>query len=170
MLFHLHKIILGGDSVTICDLAQMLFLNSVSAKARVTGNGINGEVNFYQLDDRVLVTAEVEGLPKKSFDCECGVFGFHIHEGESCTGTAEDPFADTKGHYNPDKCPHPCHAGDMPPLFGNDGSAWMAFITDRFEVRNIIGKTVVIHSMPDDFTTQPAGNSGKKIACGVIEQ
>lgn len=156
--------------MTICDLAQMLFLNSVSAKARVTGNGINGEVNFYQLDDRVLVTAEVDGLPRKSSDCECGVFGFHIHEGESCTGTADDMFADTKGHYNPDKCPHPCHAGDMPPLFGNDGSAWMAFLTDRFDVRNIIGKTVVIHSMPDDFTTQPAGNSGKKIACGVIEQ
>lgn len=146
----------------------MLFSNPVSAKADISGNGISGKVEFIQLEDKVLVTADINGLPKEMSDCKCGVFGFHIHEGGSCTGTADDPYENTKGHYDTDNCPHPCHAGDMPPLFGNKGSAWMAFITDRFEVKNIIGKTVVIHSKPDDFTTQPSGNSGKKIACGVI--
>ena len=57
----------------------------------------------------------------------------------------------------------------MPPLFINDGYAFMIFLTDRFKVDEIIGRTVIIHSMPDDFTTQPSGNSGMKIACGVVE-
>jgi len=48
------------------------------------------------------------------------------------------------------------------------GNAYLAVKTDRFTVHDIIGKTVVIHSNPDDFHTQPAGNAGKKIACGVI--
>jgi len=43
-------------------------------------------------------------------------------------------------------------------------------MTDSFTVKEIIGKTVVIHSMPDDFTTQPSGNAGSKIGCGVIQQ
>ena len=54
-----------------------------------------------------------------------GFFGFHIHEGNACTGDAEDPFADTKGHYNPEKEEHPRHAGDLPPVLSNDGTAWM---------------------------------------------
>jgi Cu-Zn family superoxide dismutase len=58
----------------------------------------------------------------------------------------------------------------MPPLFGNQGYAFLMFLTDRFTAREIIGKTVIIHDKPDDFTTQPAGNSGNKIACGVIQR
>jgi len=51
-----------------------------------------------------------------------------------------------------------------------DGNAYMQVLTNRFSVREILGKTVVIHSHPDDFHTQPAGNAGEKIACGVIEK
>ena len=65
---------------------------------------------------------------------------------------------------------HPKHAGDLPPLMGCQGNAYLAVKTDRFIVHDIIGKTVVIHSDPDDFHTQPAGNAGKKIACGVIRK
>ena len=57
----------------------------------------------------------------------------------------------------------------MPPLFANAGYAFLVFYTDRFTVPEVVGRTVVIHDMPDDFTTQPAGNSGKKIACGVVK-
>jgi len=63
---------------------------------------------------------------------------------------------------------HPHHAGDLPPLFGNNGYALSMFLTTRFSVSEIIGRTVILHSAPDDFTSQPAGNSGVKIACGVI--
>lgn len=45
----------------------------------------------------------------------------------------------------------------------------MSFLTNKFTLQDVIGKVVIIHSMPDDFTTQPSGNSGEKIACGKIE-
>ncbi len=98
------------------------------------------------------------------------VFGFHIHEGESCTGNKEDIYANVKTHYNPKDCLHPYHSGDMPPLFENNGVAFMIFITDRFTVEEMLGKTIIIHSNEDDFTTQPGGNTGEKIACGVIKR
>lgn len=82
----------------------------------------------------------------------------------------DDPFADTMGHYNPNGCEHPYHAGDLPPLFGNNGIALSLFLTNQFSVNEVIGKTIVIHDHPDDFITQPSGNSGTKIACGVIRR
>ena len=129
---------------------------------------INGTVRFYRASNGVLVWAEVLGLPYSPAPCEADVFGFHLHSGDSCTGNDTDPFADALTHYDPDSCPHPAHAGDMPPLFGNRGYAFSAFLTDRFTVNEIIGRTVIIHSGVDDFSSQPAGNAGKKIACGVI--
>jgi Cu-Zn family superoxide dismutase len=94
----------------------------------------------------------------------------HIHEGGKCSGNENDPFADAGTHFNPYNCAHPEHAGDLPPLFGNKGYAWSSVLTNRFTVSDVIGRTVIIHSRPDDFTTQPAGNSGEKIACGVIRR
>ncbi|NBH15225.1 superoxide dismutase family protein [Lachnospiraceae bacterium] len=143
-----------------------------AAYAEITGNPGNGEitgiVRFYSVNDGVLVNAEIYGLPISTETCGPDIFGFHIHEGNSCTGTNDDPYANVGAHYNPSYCPHPAHMGDMPPLFGNSGSAWMMYFTDRFTIADIINKTVIIHSNPDDFTTQPSGNSGNKIACGTI--
>ena len=113
--------------------------------------------------------ADVAGLPFEEGTCTEKIFGFHIHTGETCTGNEEDPFADTGLHYNPDSCPHPEHAGDLPPLFGNNGYALTMFYTNRFVPEEVIGHTVVIHDMPDDFHTQPAGDSGSKIACAEIK-
>ncbi|MBQ4574576.1 MAG: superoxide dismutase family protein [Clostridia bacterium] len=127
-----------------------------------------GEVRFYQLADSVLIAAEVSGLPMADAPCSESFFGFHIHSGTACSGNEEDPFADVQGHYNPGDCAHPHHAGDLPPLLGVEGNAFSAFLTDRFALRDVIGRTVIIHAMPDDFMTQPAGNAGMKIACGVI--
>ncbi len=123
---------------------------------------INGQVRFYQELRSVRVEADIAALPQNS---EGGFFGFHIHEGNSCTGTG---FSQTGNHYNPDGAAHPRHAGDLPPLMMQQGRAQMTVRTDRFRVQDVIGRTVVIHSRPDDFTTQPAGNAGTKIACGVI--
>lgn len=131
---------------------------------------ISGNVKFYQMQNGVLVVAEVNGLPIHRGDCEQPIFGFHIHEGGTCSGNASDYFGDVGMHYNPYGCDHPYHAGDMPPLFGVQGSAFSAFLTDRFTVNEIIGRTVIIHDNPDDFTTQPSGNAGNKIACGEIAQ
>ncbi len=128
---------------------------------------LNGTVTFRQTDNGVLVTARVFGLPDQQA-CSSGVFGFHIHEGADCTGSSNDPFSASRGHYNPKGCPHPYHEGDLPPLFSNNGYAYMSVLTDRFSVSDIIGRVIIIHDKPDDFTSQPSGNAGNKIACGRI--
>ena len=136
------------------------------AVARIVGGEeapqLFGCVRFYQENGCVLIMADVSGLPKTS---ETGFFGFHIHQGSDCSGAG---FSGTEGHYNPSGQAHPEHAGDLPPLLLCKGNAYLSVKTDRFSVNEAIGRTVVIHSDPDDFHSQPAGNAGKKIACGVI--
>lgn len=142
------------------------------AVATIRGNSeypeINGNVKFYQTAKGVITLAEIFGLPVSEEKCGNDIFAFHIHSGASCAGNAGDEFADAGTHYNPTECPHPYHAGDMPPLFSAGGTAFLAFLSDRFTADEIVGKTVIIHDMPDDFTTQPSGNAGNKIACGEI--
>jgi Cu-Zn family superoxide dismutase len=154
-------------------IASMIRQQPPEACAFVMGGrqypNINGTVLFYPISGGVVVVAEIFGLPNLAGSFGYPVFGFHIHEGGSCTGNAMDPFANTGGHYNPDNRLHPYHAGDLPPLFSNRGYAWQAFVTTRFTIREIIGRTVLIHNMPDDFRSQPSGDSGMRIACGVIE-
>lgn len=130
---------------------------------------IVGSVLFYQTSDGVVVFAEISGLPKLQGACDDGIFGFHIHKGTDCGGNMQEPFADAMQHFDLADCAHPHHAGDLPPLFGNDGLAVSTFLTNRFSVDEVLGRTVIIHDHPDDFTTQPSGNSGTKIACGVIK-
>ncbi|MGI6161892.1 MAG: superoxide dismutase family protein [Christensenellales bacterium] len=131
---------------------------------------ISGTVSFYSAVKGVLVVADINGLPYNEGKCKSKVFGFHIHEGGRCSGNAQQPFKDAGEHFNPYNCHHPRHAGDLPPLFGNNGYAWGAFLTDRFSVEMVMGRTVIIHSNPDDFTSQPSGNAGEMMACGVIKQ
>lgn len=126
---------------------------------------IAGTVSFTPTPAGVLVIADISGLPRGSEPWDSGIFALHIHEGSACSG---ETFADTGGHWNPGDVPHPHHAGDLPPLFSNHGRAFLAVLTDRFLVPDVVGRTVVIHSRPDDFKSQPAGDSGEKIACGVI--
>lgn len=120
-----------------------------------------GMVRFIPRGNRTLVVAEIRNLPATNTE----FFAFHIHEGGNCSGT---DFFNTGSHYNPNDREHPQHAWDLPSLLSCGGSAFLAVLTDRFRVKDILGKTVVIHSQPDDFTTQPSGNAGNKLACGVI--
>lgn len=120
---------------------------------------INGNVYFQQTSKGVIVTAKIYNLPTSNRPCESRIFGFHIHSGTSCTGDSEDEFKNALGHYNSKNCKHPHHAGDLPPLFENNGYAYLSFLTNRFNVRDIIDRVVIIHSNLDDFTTDPSGNS-----------
>ncbi|MBQ8849527.1 MAG: superoxide dismutase family protein [Clostridia bacterium] len=129
---------------------------------------INGTVRFYGTAYGTVVFAEIMGLPFGGEGEKSPIFGFHIHSGSSCGGDGGEPFPNTGSHYDTEGRPHPYHSGDLPPLFGADGIAFSAFLTDRFTVDEIIGRTVIIHDSPDDFTTQPSGNAGMKIACGEI--
>lgn len=171
-----------------------------------TDPNIRGEVWLYQLKSGVLMAAEVYGLPRQEGQCDSRIFGFHLHDGDSCMSSAliqprngnmqnnatpmprnsnmqnntvpmpnngmmhaNEPFPLSGAHYNPGECEHPHHAGDLPPLFGCNGYAMSVFLTDRFLVDDVIGKTLILHDRPDDFKTQPAGDAGEKIACGVIQ-
>lgn len=135
--------------------------------ARILGGTENshlkGIVYFCQKSDGVVVEVKINGLPKT----ETGFFAFHIHEGNGCLGGT---FSDSGGHFNPGKTAHPSHAGDLPPLLSDHGKAYMKVFTDRFHVEEVIGRSVIIHEDPDDFRTQPSGNAGTKIACGVIRK
>ena len=124
---------------------------SPDAAAVLTGE-VRGTVRFWQTPGRVLVEARVRDLP----DTETGFFAFHIHE--SAAG----------GHYDPSGVPHPRHAGDLPPLLACGGNAYLVCETCRFRLRDILGRTAVIHRGFDDFRTQPSGNPGAKLAQGVI--
>lgn len=137
-------------------------LGRPGAIARIAGGReapcLFGTVKFYPMGKNTMVVADICGLPNS----ETEIFALHIHEGNHCQNSG--------GHYNPEERPHPMHAGDLPPLLSCSGRGFLAVLTDRFSVKEVIGKTVIIHSSPDDFTSQPAGNPGEKIACGVIVQ
>ncbi len=135
---------------------------------------LNGYVWFADVPNGTDVTVEVNGLPPyrpgTATESPIGPHGFHIHDKGSCdVGNPNDPFQAAGSHWNPTNQPHGNHAGDFPALFSNHGYALMNFFTDKFRVADIIGKTIIIHQNPDDYRTQPAGNSGKRLACGVIQ-
>ena len=152
-------------------LARAFRSGRAASASIVGGDGyseIHGTADFYQTEYGVVVVWEIYGLP---FDNEKGagrIFACHIHEGKSCTGGDSDGFSGAMGHYNPLGLEHPNHAGDLPPLLACLDNAYLSVKTDRFSVNEIIGRTVVIHSDPDDFHSLPAGNAGMKIGCGVI--
>lgn len=133
-----------------------------TAKAHIKGgkkySNIDGIVTFKETKEGVLVTASINGLPQSDDHCSGRFFGFHIHEGSSCSGTASDEFANAKSHLNTTDCPHPFHVGDLPPLIENNGYAYMTVLINKFRLEDIIGKVVIIHDMPDDFTSQPSRN------------
>ena len=153
---------------------RQLFNRRPHAVAEIRGSSrfssIRGTVSFTQSALGVLVTANISGLPIGLGRCNNPIFAMHIHSGTSCTGNAQHPFADALGHFNPQNCPHPQHAGDLPPIFSSRGFGWYSALSGRFDLNSVIGRTVIIHRNPDDFTTQPSGNSGEMIACGVIRR
>ncbi|HYK01146.1 MAG TPA: superoxide dismutase family protein [Thermoanaerobaculia bacterium] len=135
-----------------------------------SGSTATGTVNLAQLGNgSVEVSANLRGVPP-------GVHGFHIHEKGDCgdNGNAAG------GHYNPSGTPHgapntdPHHAGD----FGNvtadaDGNVNTRFVTRSITVSEgpmtAVGHAIILHANPDDLTTQPTGNAGARIACGVVQ-
>ncbi|NLC76378.1 MAG: superoxide dismutase family protein [Clostridia bacterium] len=154
-----------------------MFSNRPTAIAHVRGGPlrpqIRGIVLFYHVPGGTWVCAEVTGLPPyqpaRDGQEPVGPHGFHLHEFGDCTvGDPQNPFQAAGGHWNPTNQPHGNHAGDFPVLFSNNGYARMCFFTNAFSSDQVIGKSVIIHQNPDDYRTQPAGNAGKRLACGVI--
>ena len=134
------------------------------------GNKAFGEATFEQVADKVHVVVYVQGL-KPGQD-----HGLHIHEVGDCS--SGDGMS-TKGHFNPFGRPHgphgkpERHAGDLPALWAKkDGRAKVDVMLDVITVgpgpASVIGRGLIVHADPDDYRTQPTGNAGARIACGVI--
>lgn len=133
------------------------------------GNAANGTVRFTQDGSHVNVRVQLSGLTPNQ------EHGFHVHEKGDCS--APDGMS-AGGHFNPSGHPHgpqnaAHHGGDMPALKADAaGNAQASFQMDGVSigtgVDGLLGKGVIVHAKPDDYTTQPTGNSGARIACGVI--
>lgn len=142
---------------------------NLAPTAAINPNPTTGKVTFTALDHGVRVAGEVRGLTP-------GEHGFHIHEKGDCgdNGNASG------GHFNPAGGTHGkfgaagSHAGELPSLVaGADGTARFSVevhsisLTDG-AANNVVGRALVVHRDRDDYTSQPAGNSGPRIACAVI--
>lgn len=123
-----------------------------------------GDVYVYPFLQGSLLVADVEGIPYSGF------YGFHIHDHGPCiVGEGYTGFFDVGGHFTKvENQPHPYHAGDLPVLMSYYGHAFMVVYTDRFKPEEILGKAIVIHEGPDDYRSQPGGNSGQQIGCGTF--
>jgi superoxide dismutase, Cu-Zn family len=135
------------------------------------GNKAFGEATFEQVGDKVRVVVFAQNLPP---DRE---LGFHIHEAGDCS--SGDGMS-AKGHFNPHGKPHghpqsaERHAGDLPSLkVGKDGRAKLDVTVDAISIGkgpgDIVGRGLIIHAQADDYKTQPTGNAGARVACGVIK-
>ncbi len=133
------------------------------------GNTTVGMVMFHQRGEQILVHARIEGLKPGQ------EHGFHIHEKGDCS--SGDGMS-SGGHFNPAGKPHGAqdadhHAGDLPALKADaqgraDAKFQLMGVTIGSGAADIVGRGLIVHAMPDDYRTQPTGNSGARIACAVI--
>jgi superoxide dismutase, Cu-Zn family len=133
------------------------------------GNGVTGTVMFHEHGDHVMVHAIVSGLKPNQ------EHGFHVHEKGDCSS---GDGVSAGGHFNPTGKPHGApggdhHAGDLPALKADaqgrvDVKFHLAGVTLKAGPTSLVGRGLIVHADPDDYKTQPTGNSGPRIACAVI--
>lgn len=137
-----------------------------------TDTDFSGTVTFTQEGDTVRVVAELAGVD------QAGLHGFHVHETGECThGEGDKHFTTAGGHFNPTGAEHACppteprHAGDLGNVEVTSGSGRVELTTTGLSLsgpNSVVGKAVILHAGPDDCKTQPTGNSGDRLACGVV--
>lgn len=166
---------LSGLTACAADTSGILIRSGVKGTSALAelkptqGQKASGIVVFSAEGQAVRVRVQASGLTPHQ------THGFHVHEKGDCSS----PDANSAGgHFNPASAPHgppdgPHHAGDMPALTADAaGDAQASFTLTGVSLgrgpADLIGKAVVVHAQPDDYRTQPTGNSGARIACGVI--
>lgn len=144
---------------------------AVAQIAPTQGNTVTGALALAQSPQGVHISGTIQGLKP---DAE---FGFHVHEKGDCS--APDG-SSAGGHFNPTQAQHgnptgpSHHAGDMPNIKSNAEGVAQVDTTEAGTSlhgdpgMDLMGKAIVVHESPDDYATQPSGNSGKRVACGVI--
>lgn len=125
-------------------------------------NSIDGIMYLYEYDEGSFVELELINMPNKKTP-----FAVHIHSGTDCIGNG---FPNALSHYDENNNEHPLHSGDLPSIFSNNGYSYFMTFTNRFKPIDVIGRVVIIHDSFDDFKSQPSGNSGNKMACGLIQK
>jgi len=157
---------------TVIAIAGLLALSPAYA-ATTAAHADLGPASGSTVSGTVTVTAVAGGvrLEVKATGLTPGVHGFHVHDVGDCS--APDA-SSAKGHFNPGAKPHGSHAGDLSDLTANaSGTATLSVVMTGLSLddgpASIIGRAFVIHADPDDHVSQPAGNSGKRVACGVIK-
>jgi superoxide dismutase, Cu-Zn family len=163
-------VLLAAAALAGCQTMSDVPMRATAGLHATAGNKTTGEVTFEQIGDKVRVVAQVVGLKPNQ------EHGFHIHEVGDCS--SGDGMS-AKGHFNPYGKPHgpqgsEHHAGDMPSLKADaKGRAHLQVDLDVITVTpgpaSIVGRAVIVHANPDDYATQPTGNAGARIACGVIK-
>ncbi len=148
---------------------------TVSATAELearSDSNVSGELTFQQESGFIRIRGEIEGLT-------AGLHGMHIHEVGDCSAadasSAGDHFAPHgAAHGAPSQSAGLHHTGDLGNIVATeDGVASVDLIDDTLSLsggESAIGRAVVVHSGADDLVSQPAGNSGERVACGVIER
>ena len=142
---------------------------AIAAVGPLGASAVKGTVRFTQLEHGVEIAADITGLSP-------GTHGFHIHEYGDCS--AADG-SSAGGHFNPDGHPHGApgtdasHAGDYGNLTADAGGrATLTLVSHRITLdqgpAGVLGRSVVVHEKTDDLASQPAGNAGPRIGCGVI--
>lgn len=141
---------------------------AIAVLSPTEGNNVHGTITFTKTDEGMKIVADIEGLTP-------GKHGIHIHEFGDCS--APDATS-AGGHYNPDNKPHrgpeamDHHIGDLGNITAeSDGKAHLELTMKDMELvgnMGVLGRAVVLHASEDDLMSQPAGNSGARIACGVI--
>lgn len=132
------------------------------------GSSTSGIVWFETVKDGIKVTAHISGLTP-------GKHGFHIHEYGDCTA---DDATSAGGHFNPTNMPHSSpssgkrHVGDLGNIEADkDGNAHLEYVDPMLSFSgptSIIGRGVIVHEKADDLKTQPTGDAGGRLACGVV--
>lgn len=140
--------------------------------ASASGSLVSGTLRIVPNGNGVHITGEIGGLPPGS------THAFHFHEIGDCS--AADA-SSAGGHFNPTHAPHgragaaPHHAGDMDNVVADaDGVARIDIQNNDVSLRrgapnDITGRAVIVHAGADDYTSQPSGNAGARVACGVIK-
>ena len=142
---------------------------AVASLGPTQGSTVGGIVMFHAMDGHLMVHARVTGLKPNA------EHGFHIHDKGDC---ASADGTSAGGHFNPTGKPHgppdaDHHGGDMPGLKADaNGVADVKFMLHGVGLAagatDITARSVIVHAQPDDYKTQPTGNSGARLACGVI--
>lgn len=141
---------------------------AMASLSPAANGGATGLVMFHAKGDDLMVHVKASGFAPGS------AHGFHVHEKGNC---ASSDFMSAGGHFNPGGHPHgpqdgTRHAGDMPNLQADaQGKVDQKFVLKGAKLQGdsgLVGRAVIVHVDPDDFKTQPTGNSGARMACGVI--